>query len=141
MKIKITLLVSFFFVLQLTATTVNAQQLPDWVLELKKPTTNFLVLKDKFNTYWKDKMEEDESNSIESEEDEFPIQKEYGWLRIYVREYLELIHLGRYNNIAPLAVAQQRSIQAQSALGNWSCNGPFDYPKDTNLVWGGIPRL
>ena len=80
---KFLFLVCFaFFLLLIPAISHGQQQLPDWVIEMKKPKVNFPELTNKFNAYWKDKMEDDKKNpAIESEGDEFPIKEEYGWLR------------------------------------------------------------
>ncbi len=115
--------------------------LPDWVIEMKKPTINFQKLTTEFNNYWNGKLEIDERNksSVESEENEFPIKEEYGWLRFYLRQYFEMTSLPRAKNHFFNKSQYEKNNSIQTSLGVWSCAGPFNHPEDTFNVWSGVP--
>ncbi len=132
----------FFFILFIFPITSQAQkQMPDWVIEMKKPVINFQKLTKEFNDYWKDKMDTDDSKkaSAESEENEFPIKEEYGWLRFYLRQYFEMINLNQQKTSLLNQKQNKKSSSRQTSLGAWTCAGPLNHPNDTHNVWGGVP--
>ena len=71
-KITAILILSLF-----TISFSYSQTLPDWVLEMKKPNTNFQLLKTEFEDFWKDKMEvnKKENKRDFEQEQEFPFRK------------------------------------------------------------------
>src|SRR5688572_8023861 len=128
-------IVAFF----LTGLVCMAQKkLPDWVLELKKPNPDYKLLQEQFETYWADKKAYPTESERKFEEDEFPIQEQYGWLRQYIRKYKELmiVQPRRNPNYHPQLEKQSGS---SVIMGQWTVAGPRDaieYMTGNGIPWG-----
>src|SRR6185436_8905397 len=108
-----------------------------WVLEMKKPVIDYSLLTKEFNEYWEDKKTDTEGTEKKFEEEEFSIKEEYGWLRMYVHQYFEMINLRqqRNQNYHP----GLNKVSSATALGQWSPAGPFTHSQDIYGVLSGIP--
>lgn len=120
-----------------TGNAALCQELPEWVMEMRKPVVYYPRLINSFNTYWSDKMEEDREE-VEGEDDEefnFPIKPEYNWLKFYLRQYFQVVRLQqnlRIDNPPFEKISSNPSLFS----GNWKCAGPFSPPQDPHNVWG-----
>lgn len=120
------ILFSFYFITGTPAQEVQ-RELPEWVKTMKKYPVNFQLLEKQFDEYWKDKMEGEPAIENRTEENEFPIREEYGWLKIYLREYFEAIHLRmpKDPNVKKSVKAARSAQRMQVTLGAWTSMGPF----------------
>lgn len=134
------ILVSIAFLLALLSmpTQILAQELPNWVHEMKKSTINYSLLTKEFNDYWKDKKKDASEFNRKFEEEEFVIDESYGWLRMYIRQYFELIKLRPQRNPNHLK-SQDISQNRLLSQGQWTVAGPASAPEDIFSSWSGVP--
>ena len=134
------ILVSIAFLLALLSmpTQILAQELPNWVHEMKKSTINYTFLTKEFNDYWKDKKKDASEFNRKFEEEEFVIDESYGWLRMYIRQYFELIKLRPQRNPNHLK-SQDISQNRLLSQGQWTVAGPASAPEDIFSSWSGVP--
>jgi hypothetical protein len=130
---KLSLLLIIAVITQFGDISVSyAQELPQWVLEMRKSKIDFPKLQKSFNEFWSDKMDDEmkigEESKMEEREYDFPIKKEYSWLNIYLRQYFEVVKLGRTLNVA--AVPEKDRTRSGVSLGNWIPEGPFNKPEN-----------